>query len=312
MVWHLKYQEAACHQHLLGDNKVLMKNINKLSILILFLNLFSFSAYAWNSMGHRIIGEIAYQHLTPKTKETVDDLIDYMSNAYPYSSTFQTANGWADYIKQEDIHVFDSWHYYDKPYSADSTPTPKIINSPNLLWALNQSIMVLKSSKSNQYEKALFLRFLLHFVEDAHQPLHCINRYSQRFSNGDAGGNLFLLSSNNTDIDNNLHGEWDSGLGLFDKHCGILSSKSKSRKAKCFAKQFQEDYPENYFGQKTNDLNPQDWMDESYKIAVTNAYDTAENSAISQVYIQKNQPVIEQQMTLAGYRLANLLNLLFS
>ena len=65
-------------------------------------------------MGHRIIGEIAYEHLNPIAKSKANQLIDYLSDAYPYSSNFQTANSWADYIKQDGVRTFDTWHFYNK------------------------------------------------------------------------------------------------------------------------------------------------------------------------------------------------------
>lgn len=281
-----------------------MKRSYKIIFLLHFVALIFFNtpALAWNAMGHRVIGEIAYQHLTPETKEKADQLINYLSNAYPYSSTFQTANSWADMIKQNDIHAFDSWHFYDKPYSTDKTATPTAIPFPNLLWSLEQSFEVLKSTHSNQYEKALFLRFFLHFVGDAHQPLHCITRYSQKFQEGDKGGNLFLL----TDKDN-LHSAWDNGLGILDQKCGFTRLKSKSRQAKCLADKFQQDYPPAYFKTKITDLDFNHWLNDSYVLGIS-AYNTPENQALSETYIKSNQIIAEQQMTLAGYRLAALLN----
>ncbi|HEV2614772.1 MAG TPA: S1/P1 nuclease [Gammaproteobacteria bacterium] len=252
-------------------------------LLVLVLTLFSFSAYSWNSMGHRVIGEIAYEHLSPQAKEKSMLLIQYLSNAYPYSSTFQTANGWADYLKMDGVHAYDSWHFDNTPYSLDGTPTTPA-QTPNLVWALNQSIAVLKNPKTNQYEKAFFIRFLLHLTGDAHQPLHCINFFSKNYPNGDNGGNA---------EPNHLHANWDNGLGLFDEHCGI--SPSKAQRAKCFAEEIQTQYPESYFGNKAMDLNPQDWVDESFEIAKTQ---------------DQSQTLVKQQLALAGYRLANELNAL--
>jgi hypothetical protein len=232
-------------------------------------------------MGHRIIGEIAYEHLTPQAKEKSMGLIDYMTNAYPYSSTFQTANSWADFLKLDGVHAYDSWHFYNKPYSLDGTPT-KAAQFPNLIWALNQSISVLQNPNTNQYEKAFFIRFVLHLTGDAHQPLHCINFFSKTYPNGDSGGNAEPA---------HLHAQWDNGLGLFNQRCGI--SVSKAQRAKCFANEIQTEYPENYFGSRATDLNPQDWVDESFAIAETQ---------------QQSTTIVKQQLALAGYRLANVLN----
>ncbi len=270
--------------------------------IVFLLMIFSFPAFAWNNMGHRIIGEIAYEHLDIAAKNKANQLIDYLSDAYPYSSNFQTANSWADYIKQDGLRTFDSWHFYNKPYSIDNSPieTPK---SQNLIWAINQSISVLKNPNSNQFEKAFFLRFLLHLTGDAHQPLHCIDLFSKSFPYGDEGGNLFLTHNENY---YNLHAYWDDGLGLFNKRCGF--SSSKTRRVDCLAAQIEKNYPESYFGNKTKDLDPEDWVDQSYSIAKDDVYQTPENQTLSNTYIKNNQQIVEQQTALAGYRLANVLN----
>lgn len=232
-------------------------------------------------MGHRIVGEIAYEHLTPSAKIHSMELVAYLANAYPYSSTFQTASSWPDYLKSDDVHAYDSWHYYDTPYSLDGTSTHPAL-SPNLLWAFNQSLTVLKSPKSNQYEKAFFIRFLMHLTGDAHQPYHCINFFSRKYPEGDQGGNL---------EPNQIHTQWDNGLGLFNERCGISASKSK--KVKCFAQEIQAEYPERYFGARVNDLNPQDWIHEGFVLAQSQ---------------KQSRDIVKQQLALAGYRLANILN----
>lgn len=275
-------------------------------LVVLLLIIFSSPVFAWNNMGHRIIGEIAYEHLNPIAQKRANQLVDYLSDAYPYSSNFQTANSWADYIKQDGIRTFDSWHFDNKPYSIDNTPVEQPLPQ-NLVWALNQSINIIKNPNTNQFEKAFFLRFLLHLTGDAHQPLHCIDKFSKDFPHGDQGGNLFLTENKSY---HNLHAYWDDGLGLFNQHCGF--SSSKSRRADCLAKQIQEDYPESYFGNKINDLNPQNWVDQSYLLAIDDAYHTSENKPLSAEYIKNNQQIVEQQTALAGYRLANLLNNILS
>jgi hypothetical protein len=291
-------QKHALHQH-----PVFKKFY--FSFIFLFIY-FSPSVYAWNSMGHRIIGEIAYEHLAPKTKEHVDELINYLADAYPYESNFQTANAWADYLRQDDIHTYDAWHFYNQPFSGDNTPL-KSPASQNLLWALNQSISILKSPKSNQFEKAFFIRFLLHLTGDAHQPLHCSDRFSNDLPNGDAGGNLFRTQNSNYA---NLHAYWDDGLGLFEERCGF--SPSKFQRAKCLSQKIQNDYPENSFGNKINNLNPEEWINESFVIAKNSVYLTDENKPLSANYISNNQQIVEQRAALAGYRLANVLNSIFN
>jgi hypothetical protein len=278
--------------------------MNKLLFGVCVL-LVSSNCFAWDSMGHRVVAEIAYEHLDAQAKQMTNDLIDYLADAYPYSSTFQTASAWADYLKQDDVHAFDNWHFDNLPISIDNAPT-RPANSTNLLWAINQCIAILKSAKSNQYEKAFFLRFLLHLVGDASQPLHCADRFSKDYPNGDEGGNLFMTNNGTFE---NLHAYWDDGLGLFDNYC--TASLSKSRQAKCLAAKIESDYPEPSLGTKVNDLNPNDWINESFTLAKNVAYQTPEGKPLSTAYLKQGQPIVEQQLALAGYRLANLLNSIF-
>jgi hypothetical protein len=59
-------------------------------------------------------------------------------------------------------------------------------------------------------------------------------------------------------------------------------------------------------------MNPADWAQQSFTIAKSFAYDLAPGSTLSSAYIAHVQQLTQQQIALAGYRLANLLNLLFS
>lgn len=59
--------------------------------------------------------------------------------------------------------------------------------------------------------KSMMYKALIHFVGDVHQPLHCVNRYSKDYRNGDAGGNRFKL---NFGYYKNLHALWDAVVTL--------------------------------------------------------------------------------------------------
>lgn len=274
-------------------------------LITILLPLTFHCAFAWDAMGHRIIAAIAYDQLTPTAKAKSNELIDYLADAYPYNSSFQTASSWADFLRQDGVDTFDAWHFINQPFSDDGTPTHPA-GATNIVWAINQCIAILQNPSSNQFEKAFFLRFLLHLVGDAHQPLHCANRFSADFPKGDQGGNLLLIKQDNY---NNLHAYWDDGLGFFESSCNL--SMTKSQQAKCLAEKIEQDYPESFFQQKANDLNPGDWAAESFTIAKDFVYQTPEYRSLSKSYQQQGQRIVEQQLALAGYRLANLLNLLF-
>lgn len=273
-------------------------------IFLLFLIL-PFNLYAWDGIGHRIIAQIAYDNLTPAARNAANDLIDRLSDQYPQSSTFQTAAEWADFLRHDNVNAFDRWHFINYPYSTDST-TPSNIPTENIVWATKQSIAVLQSPHATEFEKAIFFRFLLHFVGDAHQPLHCISLYNKNFPHGDNGGNFYRITG---EPQNNLHAFWDDGLGLFNSNsCEKIPFKSEQ--VHCLAKQIETTYPPAFFAQKTQDLNPQDWTNESYNLAKSFVYTVAENTTPPPAYVAEGQKIAEQQIALAGYRLANLLNTL--
>jgi hypothetical protein len=67
-------------------------------------------------------------------------------------------------------------------------------------------------------------------------------------------------------------------------------------------------YPENYFGDRVNKLNPDDWVTEGMKNAKQYVYNTPQNQKVSAEYIEQGKQIAEQEAALAGYRLARLLN----
>ena len=52
------------------------------------------------------------------------------------------------------------------------------------------------------------MRFLIHYLGDIHQPLHCSTRVDPDFPHGDRGGNDFPLKYHYS-VDN-LHSLWDA------------------------------------------------------------------------------------------------------
>lgn len=263
------------------------------------------SAFSWSSFEHKIIVQIAYDHLTPKTKLIVNHLTKVLDRKYTATPRLYYAAIWPDLlISQDDVTAFRYWHFIDYPYSNDGTKTQPFLRKNNVVWAIGQAQHVLISSKATTIEKSLALRFLLHLVGDAHQPLHCISRFSKKLPNGDGGGNLFPINSKNA---TNLHSLWDHAVGSYDyyfehHHTSISTIKS-------LAHQLEVRYPPKYFAHKTEDLNPEHWTIESYNIAKNFTYkNIQENSKPTIKYLAAGRKIAAKRLALAGYRLANLLN----
>jgi hypothetical protein len=263
--------------------------------------LFCCSSYAWNELGHLVIANIAYQQLQPAVREKVDSIAADLSKEYPVISNFVRMAPWPDTLRNQKINSYTHWHYIDIPFSTDGTPIKNIIDTDNVLWAINQIIPVVQNQHANTYERARFLAFLIHFVGDVHQPLHAVSRISSTHPYGDQGGNLFLIKSpydSNQSIP--LHKLWDSS---FDNDTDTSSEHIAE-----LTREIISAYPVDSFGNKATDLVTQDWADENSEIAKTFVYSTEENKIPSENYMATKKQISEQRIALAGYRLANLLN----
>lgn len=280
-----------------------IKNFNK--IFVLFFILFISCGYAWDSAGHRIIALIAYQQLKPAAKQKVDQLSEQLDPGYPPLQRFLYAATLADQLKVNNISVYNNWHFINYPYSK-GYPTSSNINVDNLVWAINHNESILENPEASMQQKAVSMSFLVHFVGDAHQPMHCINYFSSHFPHGDQGGNFYTIYDKNI---TNLHMLWDQGVGLYKKR-GIhhlLNNKDVKR----FAEKIERQYPPQYFANGVSNLDANTWAKESFNIAKHVAYNIPEGAKPSKQYLQVGQRISSQQLALAGYRLANLLNEIF-
>ena len=58
--------------------------------------------------------------------------------------------------------------------------------------------------------------------------------------------------------------------------------------------------------------DPVDWTNESFRLAVSNAYKIPNNRKLDQAYFDRNIPVVEQRLAMGGVRLAGLLNAIYA
>ena len=162
-------------------------------IIFLFVN--SLNVNSWGPTGHRVVGEIAEQNISEKTREEISKILDGQTLAYV--STF------ADEIKSDDRYdIYYPWHYINFDLDKDYMDTPPSDNG-DLYIAINKCIDVLKDASSDKESKAFHLKLLVHFVGDLHQPLHLGQEI-------DRGANRIYVKwfGSNT----NLHSVWDSKM----------------------------------------------------------------------------------------------------
>ncbi|KAF4668812.1 hypothetical protein FOL47_002860 [Perkinsus chesapeaki] len=159
-------------------------------------------ALAWGSDGHAVVAQLSQGRIKDETQDAIDDIMGKGVPMTNYSS-------WADDVKYGPDGYKWKWssplHYADTPdchfnYARDCKNDVCVAGGLK-----NYSRRVVDESLPlEQRQEAL--KFIVHFVGDAHQPLH-VGRTKDR------GGN-------NIDVDlgfarhqhTNLHSTWDSAL----------------------------------------------------------------------------------------------------
>ncbi len=266
-------------------------------ILTGILLVLAFKLFAWNALGHRLVAQIAYDHMTVEAKQKFNRMNHQLDKIYRPQS-FVNAATWLDTVKyQEDVNWFDSMHYVNQFFSTDGTALPTL-QKVNAVWAIDQATKTLNSNKSYPFDKAIALRVLIHVTGDLHQPLHGAAKVSQAYPDGDLGGNLFHLGAN--PVADNLHSYWDQAGGLF-KSKKRISQAQLAKKAQSLEKQFP-------CQQEAVQTSAKDWLAESHKLAISVAYDLKSNEKPSLIYQKETQQITSQRVALAGCRLAVLLN----
>jgi len=149
--------------------------------------------FGWGKTGHRIVGEIANQHLSNSAKKNITELLGH--------SDLSRISNWADEIKSDPNwnHAWD-WHFMTIP-DGESFISGK--HAGVAYEKTKEFISTLKNEETSLLEKEVALKFLVHILADLHQPLHVGN-------GNDRGGNDVKVKwfSEST----NLHRVWDTHL----------------------------------------------------------------------------------------------------
>lgn len=285
-----------------------------IAILIssLFLWLLPAVTYSWNASGHKLVAQIAYKNISKQTQKRVDHLLIVLNHRYPGTRYMTNAAVLLDWLKYRNIKDYDTWHYIDWPYQPKGSFAP-LKPQGDALNAIQLARQTLTNPGASEIKKAFALSVLLHVVGDIHQPLHSISLYSQRFPQGDRGGNLYRISHPHA---KNLHALWDAGFYFYIKHDD--SNHKKRRRALRYpqirnvASSLQRKYPRKSVQSSLQVTDPKAWAKESYSIARRFAYSTPLNKRPSMAYERKGKEITQRRITLAGYRLAKLLNTIFS
>jgi nuclease S1 len=245
-------------------------------------------AWAWGKLGHRVISRLAKKHMTEKARDALAELL-------APGETIADASTWADDYRREHRETAP-WHYvdvpldeprYDAKWSADDPKKGCVVEK------IKEFMATVEDKTKPVEERRFALRFLIHCIEDMHQPCHVGD-------NHDRGGNDTQVQF--FDRGTNMHALWDGGL---------LERMSR-----------EEDYwlreltalPMSQAPENSAAGTVEAWATESL-LAAREAYvDPATGLRIKSGaklgldYHNKNMPVAKERMYRAAMRLARVLN----
>jgi len=270
------------------------------------------TASAWWCTGHMLVANVAMQSMTKTSITRANELIAVLDDWYPRTPDFRQAACWADDLKTEDVSAYDDWHFLNLPYVTGPIQfaLEEVSESNNVPWAVLNALTVLKSEWSSTLDKAIQLRFLIHFVGDMHQPLHIINGISNTFPApvGDMGGNLYIIHGVNI---SDLHGFYDSGAEQWFTDLKRPLAPANASLIENIATSLVKEFPISNFAANLTVSDPWDWTTAIYTQFVNFVYSIPNNGTVTPAYEATAQVLCRSQVSLAGYRLATLLNAVF-
>jgi hypothetical protein len=258
------------------------------------------SVGAWGGQGHRLVGLIAAERLTPIARQNVTWLLD--------GQTLAEVSTWADSIRSDQQQTY-GWHFlnippgasgYDRdrdcPRAAGVAPGTRVDRWRDcavdriLFWEQR-----LADATLDRADRATALKFLVHFIGDLHQPFHTIgvgrggNDVTVRVF-----GNANCAEAGQKPFPCNLHSVWDGRL---------LARRDLDDRA--YVAQLQTLIVDKRLGAQPPGT-PAQWAEQSFRVATEALVKPDTN--IDEGYYRRHIGVIDERIALAGVRLAAVLN----
>ena len=253
---------------------------------------------AWWGEGHAVVAKIAWAELKTQDRERISKVLSYHPD--PAVTSIAWASVWPDLIKEKthSLHHLDrpEWHYQNRPVCHGQEGRA---DSGKLLIALEQQLKIFRDISQTKADRAMALSWVVHLVGDIHQPLHNATLFTPELKLGDQGGNKSWVLLGNREL--SLHKLWDSAGGRF---LGPISSNRLRNYSLYFAKK----YGPEFRNPELLKTDFQAWSDEGLTICEEQIYPGFVNGRRLDSQTQETAlDVSARQMTLAGFRLAELL-----
>ncbi|HEY7390111.1 MAG TPA: S1/P1 nuclease [Bryobacteraceae bacterium] len=266
--------------------------MSKAVVLVAALAYYAPPGFGWGEEGHRLIVRIAESRITPAVAAEIQATLN------PGESLEDLAS-WADQIRPSRPDTA-SWHFVDIPLNSAALDMSRDCPQGNCIVAkIEEFRSQWRNPALSRAGRREALLFLVHFVGDLHQPLHCGN-------NNDRGGNdvpVEFQGLHNEASHTNLHALWDTVLFRTmpgeDELLAMLEQAITPDRATAWSGETVEE-----------------WAGESFRLAQSTAYGllptvaSGETVPLGSWYSLMAQSVVEEQLEKAGSRLAAILNTL--
>jgi hypothetical protein len=239
-------------------------------------------AGAWGRVGHRASGRITLMLLSPRAKSEINKLLEE-------GDSLVDATTWPDENNRGTSH----WHYVNVPLSAPAYDSKYCSGKGCVVSKIHDMRKDLANPKLPVTQRRQALKYLIHFVQDLHQPMHVGD-------DNNRGGNTLQVDFYGQGT--NFHRLWDSEL-IYRSHRNEVQFanhlKTKLR-------------PE--MEKKWSAGTVEDWATESLQ-AAKKAYINPDTGAKIQAgerlgvrYLEANADRVDECVLKASVRLAYLLN----
>lgn len=235
----------------------------------------------WGKTGHKVVAEVASQHLSNSARLAVDELLD--------GASLVSVSNYADLIRSDrNYDKYRTWHYVNYPFDQNYEESEKNPNG-DLIYALRKCITILGDPNEKKESKTFHLKLLVHFIGDLHQPMH-VWRVEDRGGNEIRVKWFGKLS--------NLHRVWDSQM--IDDY-----NMSYKELAKNLTK-----FPQSEIA-KIQELSLSDWVEKTHAHAQGIFENITLNRELAHPYNYQYFDLVKKQLYLSGLHLSEILNKIF-
>lgn len=247
-------------------------------------------ASGWGAKGHDIVASVAERHLTPRTKRELKKILDGRSIIYSSSwmDSVQNSPYWKD-----GYDATKTWHYANvdegETYrSMQKNPKGDVVTA---LDSLTREFRKNRRTMPDSLQSDCIM-MIVHMVGDLHCPMHAGHL-------SDLGGNRVKVKwfGQNT----NLHSVWDSRLIESARKWSYTEWTEHIDRASCKERR------------NISEGSFEDWLGETACCA-SEIYDyvgALPKAELSYKFVYDFSPMLEERLSVAGYRLAAVLNSLF-